>query len=416
MGFKKEFVWGAATASYQIEGAYDEDGKGRNIWDEFTHTEGKITDKSTGDIACDHYHRYKEDVRLMSELGLKAYRFSIAWSRILPDGTGEINQKGIDFYNDLINELLKYGIEPYVTLYHWDLPYALHLKGGWLNDDSSNWFGEYARIIKDNFGDRVKHFITFNEPQVFAGCGYYEGVHAPGYKLAKGELLHIGHNILKAHGTAVKELRKGEKCSIGFSAASCPSIPISDGDVNAARESYFFSEYDAFLFSDAYWADAMIKGKYPQWVTNYKGSGAPEITDEDMKLINQPIDFIGMNIYNGKYVSAEKGVLGNEQGFARTLIGWPITPTALYWGPKFYNERYDLPIIITENGMSCHDVVSLDGKVHDPNRIDYLNRYLLELKRAADDGVEIDGYFQWSLLDNFEWAQGYNQRFGTIYI
>lgn len=416
MGFKKDFVWGAATASYQIEGAYDEDGKGRNIWDEFTHTEGKITDKSTGDIACDHYHRYKEDVRLMSELGLKAYRFSIAWSRILPDGTGEINQRGIDFYNDLINELLKYGIEPYVTLYHWDLPYALHLKGGWLNDDSPNWFGEYARIIKDNFGDRVKHFITFNEPQVFGGCGYYEGVHAPGYKLAKGELLHIGHNILKAHGTAVKELRKGEKCSIGFSAASCPSIPVSDSDINAARESYFSSEYDAFLFSDAYWADAMIKGKYPQWVTNYKGSGAPEITDEDMKLINQPIDFIGMNIYNGKYVSAEEGVLGNEQGFARTLIGWPITPTALYWGPKFYNERYGLPIIITENGMSCHDVVSLDGKVHDPNRIDYLNRYLLELKRAADDGVEIDGYFQWSLLDNFEWAQGYNQRFGTIHI
>lgn len=160
----------------------------------------------------------------------------------------------------------------------------------------------------------------------------------------------------------------------------------------------------------------MIKEKYPEWVTNYKGSGAPEITDGDMKLINQPIDFIGMNIYNGKYVSAEKGVLGNEQGFARTLIGWPITPTALYWGPKFYNERYGLPIIITENGMSCHDVVSLDGKVHDPNRIDYLNRYLLELKRSADDGVEIDGYFQWSLLDNFEWAQGYNQRFGTIYI
>lgn len=418
MAFKKDFVWGAATASYQVEGAYAEDGKGKNIWDEFTHTEGKITDKSTGDVACDHYHKYKEDVQMMADLGLKAYRFSLCWSRIIPDGTGQINQKGIGFYNNLIDELLKYGIEPYVTLYHWDLPYALHLKGGWLNDDSPLWFAEYAKVVKKYFGDRVKHFLTLNEPQVFAGCGYFEGSHAPGYKLAKGELLHIGHNILKAHGLAVKALRDGQKCSIGFASASCPPMPVTESkaDIDAARENYFLSDYDAFLFSDAYWADPIVKGQYPDWVRNYKGDGAPVITDEDLKLINQPLDFIGMNIYNGRFVSVNKGVLGNETGYARTLIGWPITPTALYWGPKFFNERYNLPIIITENGMSCHDVISLDGKVHDPNRIDYLHRYLRELKRATDDGVPVEGYFQWSLMDNFEWAQGYNQRFGMVFV
>lgn len=260
--------------------------------------------------------------------------------------------------------------------------------------------------------------MTLNEPQVFAGCGYFEGSHAPGYKLAKGELLHIGHNILKAHGLAVKALRDGQKCSIGFAGASCPPMPVTESkvDIDAARENYFLSNYEAFLFSDAYWADPMVKGQYPDWVRNYKGDGAPVITDEDLKLINQPLDFIGMNIYNGRFVSAKKGVLGNETGYARTLIGWPITPTALYWGSKFFNERYNLPIIITENGMSCHDVISLDGKVHDPNRIDYLNRYLRELKRATDDGVPVEGYFQWSLMDNFEWAQGYNQRFGMIFV
>ena len=418
MGFKKDFAWGAATASYQIEGAYDEDGKGLDIWDVFSHTEGKIADDSSGDIACDHYHRYKDDIAIMADLGLKAYRFSVSWSRIQPDGTGAPNEKGIAFYNDLIDELLKYGIEPYMTLYHWDLPYALHLKGGWLNDESPLWFAEYARIIKERFGDRVTHFMTFNEPQVFVGCGCFEGSHAPGYKLAKPELLRIGHNVLKAHGMAVKELRKGKECKIGFAAASCPSIPVSDSaeDIDAARESYFVSDHPAFAFSDAYWADPMVKGKYPEWVTSCKERGVPTITDEDMALISQPIDFIGLNIYNGKYISAAKGGEGNAQGHARTLMGWPVTPAALYWGPKFYHERYGLPIIITENGMSCHDEVSLDGKVHDPNRIDYLTRYLRELKRAAEDGTEIDGYFQWSLMDNYEWAFGYLQRFGMIYV
>ena len=418
MGFKKDFIWGAASASYQVEGAAFEDGKGLNIWDVFSHEKGKIFDNHNGDTACDQYHRLEEDLNIMSELGLQSYRFSVSWARILPNGTGEVNDKGIEFYNKLINGLIKRGIQPCMTLYHWDLPYALHLKGGWLNDSSPEWFGEYASVIKKYFGDRVHDFITFNEPQVFVGCGYFEGVHAPGYKLSKPELLRIGHNILKAHGTAVKELRNGEKCRIGITGASCPAIPVSESheDIEAAERCYYESNYDAFAFSDAYWLDPVFKGKYPDWVYGFDEINKPIITDEDLKLISQPIDFLGLNIYNGKYVSAEKGILPNPQGCPRTAIGWPVTPEALYWGPKFMFERYGKPIIITENGMACHDAVSLDEKVHDENRIDYFRRYLLEYKRAADDGIELNGYYVWSLTDNFEWGHGYNQRFGLTYI
>ncbi len=417
MAFKENFLWGAATSAYQLEGGFLEDGRGLSVWDVFSHTPGKIYDNHNGDVSCDHYHRLEDDLELMKELGLKSYRFSVSWSRIIPDGIGKVNEKGIDFYNRLIDGLIKHDIKPCLTLYHWDLPYSLHLKGGWLSDEAPQWFEYYTKIICESFGDRVKDFITFNEPQVFGGCGYFEGVHAPGYKLGKGELLRIGHNILKAHGRSVTVLRKVSDVRIGFTAASCPCIPASkeSRDIEAARESYFASDYDAFLFSDAYWLDAIIKGRYPEWVYNYKGFDAPTITEEEMKLISQPIDFLGMNIYNGKYVSAESGILKNEDGIARTSIGWPITPEALYWGPKFYFERYEKPIMITENGMACHDAVSMDGKVHDPNRTDYLNRYIAELKRAAEDGVEVDGYYVWSLIDNFEWAQGYKERFGVIY-
>lgn len=419
MSFRKDFVWGAATASYQIEGAFDEDGKRRNIWDEFTHAEGKISDKSTGDIACDHYHRYKEDVKLMAELGIKAYRFSVSWSRILPDGTGKVNQKGIDFYNDLINELLKYGIEPYITLYHWDLPYALHLKGGWLNDDISDYFEQYTAIAAKSFGDRVKNFITFNEAQVFVGCGYLEGCHAPGYRLPDKELLHICHNVLKAHGKAVRALRENvDNVRIGFTSASSPLVPVSDSDIEAARSAYFSSGRGNFIFSNAFWHDAIVLGKYPENVVNAYGDDFPAYND-DMELISSPIDFIGLNIYTGAYAKANKDGyaerLDTVPGHPHTAIGWDIVPETLYWGTKFFYDRYGLPIFITENGMSAHDCISLDGKVHDPNRIDYLNRYLLELKRSAEDGTDIRGYFQWSLLDNFEWAKGYSERFGMIY-
>lgn len=420
MGFRSDFVWGAATASYQIEGAFAEDGKGENIWDVFTHTEGKIKDNSTGDTACDHYHRFRADVKLMKELGLKAYRFSVSWSRIIPDGTGKINQAGIDFYNELINELISQGIEPYMTLYHWDLPYQIHLKGGWLNDNISDWFGNFAKVVAESFGDRVKNYITFNEPQVFTGCGYMQGVHAPGYKLAERELIHIGVNIHKAHGKAVTELRKVDGANIGFTIATQPPCPIEEKDTESARNSYFWTGRKHFVFAESFWLDPIVLGKYPENILSECADILPDISEEDMRSISQPIDFIGLNIYTGRVVRAD-GDRGCEtvqpcDGAAINLLDWVTVPESLYWGPKFIGERYKLPVYITENGFSAHDSVSLDGKVHDPNRQDFLNRYLLELRRAAEDGADIRGYFQWSLMDNFEWAYGYGPRFGMIFV
>lgn len=424
MGFKNNFFWGAATSSYQIEGAAFDDGKGKSIWDTFSHEKGKISDESTGDIACDHYNHVDDDVKLMADMGLKAYRFSVSWTRILPNGYGEVCQKGIDFYNHLINKLIEYNITPFMTIYHWDLPYNLHCKGGWLNDDICDLFGEYVKIIAENFSDRVSHFITFNETQIFVGCGYLEGFHAPGYKLQSSELLHMGHNILKSHGKAVKALRKYSKqpVQIGISSASSPVCPLtkSDEDIKTARTAYFHSDATNFVFSDSYWFDPIFLGNYPEKVLTTCKSIMPEITAEDMELISQPIDFVGVNIYRGSTVKADEN--GNAVhipkpiGYARTAIGWEITPNALYWGPKFLFERYKKPVYITENGMSAHDCISLDGAVHDPNRKDYMNRYLLEFKRAAEDGVDVAGYFAWSLMDNFEWANGYNDRFGLIYV
>ena len=418
MAFKKDFIWGAASASYQIEGGAFEDGKGLNIWDTFSHQEGRVYNADNGDIACDHYHRFEEDLDIMVQLGIKSYRFSVSWARLIPNGTGDVNEKGIEFYNKLIDGMIKRGIEPCMTLYHWDLPYALHLKGGWLNDESSDWFEEYAKLIAARFGDRVKRFITFNEPQVFLGCGYYEGNHAPGYRLSRPELIRMGHNVLKAHGKACMVLRSVKDAKIGLTGATMPAIPYEEipEDVNAARDDYFTSDNPGFIFSDAFWFDPAVLGKYPDWVYNCRDLGMPEITDEDLKIINQPLDFIGLNIYRGRYISAEKGLIGEEVGAPHTSIGWTIDERALYWGPKFFSERYSLPIMITENGAACHDRVSLDGCVHDEPRVDYLYRYLSELRRAATDGVDIDGYYVWSILDNFEWAEGYKERFGIVFV
>lgn len=421
MGFDKDFVWGAATASYQIEGGATADGRGESIWDAFSHTDGKVFNNHNGDVACDHYHRYKEDVKLMAELGLKAYRFSVSWSRVMPTGKGEVNPAGIAFYRALIEELEKYGIEPYITLYHWDLPYALHCQGGWLNDEIVDAFEEYTRVIAENFGDKVKNFITFNEPQVFVGCGYLTGVHAPGYKLSTRELLHIGHNVLKAHGKSVKVLREVVKdVKVGFTVASSPICPKEDKDIEAAKAFYFNCDKNHFAFSDAYWMDAIVYGRYPEKLVNECEDILPRICPGDMELISQPLDFIGLNIYTGRFVESDECGLAKvilpKGGHPRTAIKWDVVPETLYWGTKFYAERYGLPIVITENGMSAHDTVSLDGKVHDPNRIDFLHRYLRELKRSMDEGTICLGYFQWSLLDNFEWGEGYNERFGIVYV
>ncbi len=426
MAFKNDFAWGVATAAYQIEGAWKSDGKGLNVWDVFTHEPSKIYEGHNGDVACDHYHRYQEDVRLMHELGIKAYRFSISWSRVIPDGTGAVNEEGVRFYSDLIDELLKYGIEPYITLFHWDYPYELHRKGGWLNDDSVQWFAEYACKVVELYSDRVKYFITMNEPQVFIGDGYVRGTNAPGLKCGFKDVFQIAHNVLKAHGAAVIAMREAAKSEIkiGYAPTCTAYYPATNKqeDIEAAKKYLFASPplSGDVMWNVSWWSDPVIFGRYPQdGLERYKDY-LPDITEADMMLISQPIDFYCQNIYNGKAVSmgqnGEPEVQMRYEGFPKTAIQWPITPECLYWGPRFLYERYGLPLFITENGMSAHDVVSMDGCVHDPNRIDFLHRYLLEMEKASDDGVDLRGYFLWSFLDNFEWTKGYSDRFGIVYV
>lgn len=413
MEFCKDFLWGAATSSYQIEGAVKEDGRNPSIWDIYSHVDGKIFDGTTGDIACDHYHRYKQDIKLMSEMGIKAYRFSVSWSRILPNGIGQVNEKGIAFYSSLIDELLKYNIKPFLTLYHWDLPYSLYLKGGWKNRDIALWFCEYATVIAQRFGDRVKDFITVNEPSVFLGCGCKDGVHAPFEKLCNLDLLYMAHNVHRAHGYALKAIKENVKdAHVSISFTTDPIIPNTQTDIDKERayEENFKCDFSNFIWSDSFWADPVFLGKYPKEIIDNYPTFNP--SDEDMKIISEPLDFIGLNIYRGKHMKGWE----RKIGASHTEIGWDVTPLALKYGPLEFYKRYKKPIYITENGLSCHDWVSLDGKVHDPNRIDFLNRYLLALKEAVKEGCDIKGYFQWSLMDNYEWAMGYQSRFGLIYI
>lgn len=420
MGFAKDFVWGAATSSYQIEGTGRDSGKGQNIWDVFTKEPGRVYEGHTGDIACDHYHRFREDVAYMKELGLKGYRFSIDWSRVLPEGTGKVNEKGIDFYNALIDELLEQGIEPYITLYHWELPYEIYKRGGWMNPEIVEWFGQYARLVAERFSDRVKYFFTLNEPQCFVGLGFLQGCHAPGVKAPLRDTFEMAHNALKAHGRAVQMLRAYGKqnVQIGYAPTSGMCYPEKETpkDIEAARKALFALPDDLsnWTWNVSWWSDPVILGKYPEEGMKKYEKYLPVITDKDMKLISQPIDFYGQNIYNGRCI--RMGTDGRPEEVRRPA-GFPktATPEALYWGPKFLYERYRKPIYITENGMACHDTVSQDGKVHDPNRIDFLARYLKNLKRAAEE-IDIRGYFQWSLMDNFEWDKGYAERFGIIYV
>lgn len=425
MGFPEKFVWGAATSSYQIEGAAGQEGKGLDIWDVYTKEKGRVYEGHNGDVACDHYHHYKEDIRHMKEMGLKAYRFSINWSRVLPEGRGKVNEQGIAFYQSLVDELIENGIEPYITLYHWELPYELYKRGGWMNPEITEWFGEYAGLIAQRFSDRVTHYFTLNEPQCFVGLGFLQGVHAPGIKAPVRDTFEMAHNALKAHGRAVQMLRQYAKqpIQIGYAPTCGMCYPLTEkpGDIEAARQALFsMQEEDSnWTWNVAWWSDPVLLGHYPEEGLEKYEAYLPRITQEDMKLISEPIDFYGQNIYNGRCI--RMGEDGKPQevkrtaGFPKTAVNWPVTPEALYWGPKFLYERYKKPIYITENGIACHDTVSLDGKVHDPNRIDFLARYLKSLKRVCKE-IDIRGYFQWSLMDNFEWEKGYAERFGLIYV
>ena len=426
MQFPKDFLWGTATSSYQIEGAANEDGKGKSIWDVFTHVPGTVKDRSNGDMAIDHYHRFREDIRLMAKMGIRNYRFSISWGRILPDGTGAVNEKGLAFYSELVDCLLENGIRPFCTLYHWDLPYALHLRGGWLSPDMPEWFANYTTIVADALGDRVKDFITINEPQCIVGLGYQTGEHAPGLKVGPSDYFRIWHNVLKAHGRAVEALREFSKQPVKISMAPCGALYVPETnkpeDIEAARKANFSlpeNSIGACSWDVALCCDPVYLGQYPEDILKEFGQFFPKVTDADMKLISQPLAFFGQNIYNAVTVRAgEDGKAvraARYDGFPQTAIGWPVTPEVLYWAPKFMQERYKKPFMITENGMASHDWVGVDGKVHDQARVDFMARYLGAYKRAAEDGVDLAGYFAWSVMDNFEWAYGYSQRFGLVY-
>jgi len=425
MAFPTNFIWGAATAAYQIEGAFHEDGKSDSVWDEFCRVPGAVYEGQTGEIACDHYHRFKEDVALMKQLGLRAYRFSISWPRILPQGTGKINEAGIQFYQDLVDELLRNNITPFVTLFHWDYPVALQKRGGWLNPESPEWFENYAELIAKRFAGKIKYYFTMNEPQCYISLGHGNGIHAPGLKLSDKDNFLAAHNMLLAHGRAVMAIREfgGSGLQIGLAQNGRIKTPQTNsaGDIEAARRATFDVPdncYDA-IFSIAFWSDPIFKGQYPKVCQDKFADVMPQISNEDMKTISQPLDIFALNIYNSTCVR-QNGRRWEDVyfpvGTAKTAIGWPVTPDCMYWYTKFLYENYKKPVIISENGMSAHDAVSLDGKVHDPNRIDFLHRYLLSLKKASEEGINIAGYFHWSLMDNFEWASGYNERFGLLYI
>lgn len=423
--FRDDFVWGVASSAYQVEGRDPEDGCGKNIWDTFAE-EGRILDGKDAYTACDHMHRYKEDYKLMKLLGIKAYRFSMSWARILPEGTGRVNEKAIAMYRDMILSMKENGIEPYITMYHWEFPQALQDKGGWLNEDVIQWFGEYAKVVAENFSDICEYFITLNEPECFVGLGHLSGVHAPGLKLPYKDVFKIAHNALRAHGQAVINLRKyaSRPIKVGYAPTCGMAYPATDSpeDIEAARKTLFgfHQPMDNWTWNVAWFNDPVFLGKYPEEGLKKFAEYLPEITDEDMELISQTLDFMGQNIYNGYMMrqgeDGEPEYVDREAGAAKTAAGWPVTPECFYYGVKFLYERYHLPLYITENGMSCHDDVSLDGRVHDPNRQNFLDLYISALQRANDDGADVRGYFLWTFLDNFEWDKGYTERFGIVYV
>jgi len=423
MPFPKDFVWGAAAAAYQIEGTGRDSGRGKCVWEMFCRKDGAVFSGHTGDVACDHYHRWREDIAIMKELGLQAYRLSISWPRVIPGGTGATNERGLAFYDQLIDGMLDAGITPYVTLFHWDYPYELYCRGGWLNPDSPLWFAQYTEVIAKRLGDRVKNWITINEPQCFIGLGHRDGIQAPGLKLAWMDVLRALHHSLMAHGRAVQTLREhcARKPSIGWAPVGATSYPAtsSPADIEAARRRTYAAD-ERHVWSNTLFSDPVCLGHYPEEALRVWGRDFPKITQSELEQIHQPIDFYGVNIYHGGCVQADENgravKVDAEPGCPTNAYNWPIVPPALYWGPRFIYERYKIPIYVTENGLSCLDWVALDGAVHDPQRIDFTRRYLRELRRAIADGVDVRGYFHWSLMDNFEWADGYRQRFGLVHV
>ena len=415
--FPDRFLWGTATSSYQIEGAVNEDGRGPSIWDTFVRMPGAVSDQSTGDVACDHYHRYKEDVQSMKALGAKAYRLSIAWPRVFPDGTGKPNPKGLDFYDRLLDELLANGIEPFATLYHWDLPQALQTGfGGWTSRDTSKAFADYTAYVAGRLSDRVKHFFTINECSRTVSLGHQYGSDAPGLKLPAAEVNQVRHHIALGHGLAVQAIRAharaGTKVGPAENAVSC--IPAIDTPTNIRAAEAAMRELNAGYLT------VMMEGKYTDAYLKKTGTDAPKFTPDDLAVISSPVDFVGLNVYMpDHYVIAAD----NEHGY--TLAPFPASfphmdapwlrfgPETMYWTPRHVAKLWNVKsIYITENGTSGTDQPLADGSISDLDRVMYLRNYLTQLQRATSEGVPVHGYFLWSLLDNFEWSDGFEKRFG----
>ncbi|MDQ2833154.1 MAG: GH1 family beta-glucosidase [Acidobacteriota bacterium] len=418
-GFPRDFLWGSATASYQVEGAVKDSGRGVSIWDTFSHTPGKVHDGDTGDVADDYFHRYKEDIRLMKDIGLKTCRFSVAWTRIFPTGTGQPNQQGLDFYRRMTDTLLENGVQPYCTLYHWDLPQALQDKGGWENRDTAKAFADYAGYTAGKLSDTVKHFMTMNEMRTFVELGDKVGTHAPGLQLDAKRVAQLTHYVVLAHGMAVRAIRSQAKpgTKVGIADNITATTPVIDSTehVEAARR--------AMREENAMYLSVIEDGRYSDLYLKRLGADAPKFTAEEMKIIGSPMDFVGINIYQPTYVradSSEKGyaVVPMPASYPHMFSSWlTIGPEALYWGPKLVASLWNVKeIYITENGASSDDHLTPDGHVYDTDRVMYLRNYLTQLQRAVAEGVPVKGYFLWSLLDNFEWADGYDKRFGITYV
>ena len=419
--FPENFIWGVACASYQCEGAWDEDGKGRNIWDDFCHElKGRnVKNGDTGDTACDSYHRYKEDVALMKAHNIRAYRFSVSWARVIPDGDGKVNEKGLQFYENLVNELLANGIEPMITLYHWDLPSALQDKGGWLNRDIVAAFGRYAGILAGRFKGRVRRYMTLNEPQCVALLGYGNGEHAPGLKMSEEKVAQVFHIMCLAHSEAYRAIKAADpEATVGVAACGRQCYPEADTPENreaAYQETFNLSSVQGWAFTTNIFLDSLLLKKYDESAPAAVRKFAQTIDPSDWEKM-EALDFIGINVYNGDMVDAKGEYVKRYPGLPLTATKWKVSPEVMRYCVVNMYRRYGKPIIITENGQSCNDRIFLDGRVHDPERVDFLHRYLLELKKGIDEGVPVLGYLQWSFLDNFEWNQGYDERFGIVYV
>ncbi len=415
--FPANFVWGAATASYQIEGAWNEDEEGESIWDRFSHTPGKVLDGDTGDVACDHYHRWEDDLKMIKALGLKAYRFSVAWPRVLPSGSGSVSEAGLDFYNKLVDGLLKLDIEPYITLYHWDLPQKLQDKGGWTARGVVDAFVEYTDIVTRALGDRVKNWITLNEPWVSAFVGYEHGRHAPGH-FSLDEALAASHHLLLSHGRAVPVIRSNSRgANVGITLNLTPKYPaslsVADRIATTADDGYL----------NRWFLDPLVGRGYPQDVVRDHGTDMSFVQAGDLETIAAPLDFIGVNYYTRNIVRSENVSEAENmpaiefRGDEITEMDWEVFPEGLYktLGRLYFD--YDFQSIhITENGAAFVDEVNADGEVDDRARLSYIKRHLEQVHRAIEAGIPVKGYFAWSLMDNFEWGFGYSKRFGLVYV